>query len=239
MTGVETRLGIGGNHPPEPLDPLDAFRVSVDDLADTVGGIAAPTTPEQAADVKRILDQSRALAKGMDEQRAVEKKPHDDAVKAVQARWKPLLTRADAITDTAKAALKPWIEADQARIAAEALAAREAANAEAEIFRKARVTMDETSLEDREALAAAEAAVKAANKAAERAEKAKPTVRGDGRAVSLRTSYAPSVTDYTAFSRWAWANRPEDYRAMLDEMARKQARGVIPGVEWVETGSVA
>ena len=230
--------GMGHNNPPAPT-PLEAFTAALGDLADTTHGIAAPTTPEQAADVTRVLDEARALAKAIDEARATDKRPHDDAAKAVQALWKPLLTRADTIAMTAKAALEPWLIADRERKEAAARAERDTANAAAEIARKARATMDYASLSDREEVERLTTGADAAYKAAERAENAKANVRGDGKAVSLRTSYRPYVTDYTAFSRWAWWARRAEYETMLDELARKQARATIPGVEWTEVRSVA
>jgi hypothetical protein len=49
---------------------------------------------------------------------AEEKKPHDERCKAVQAKWKPIIDKADLATSTAKEALAPWlrkVEEQQAR----------------------------------------------------------------------------------------------------------------------------
>ena len=93
---------IGHNNPP--VDPLDAHDLAIRDLAELVSGMTAVETQEQADAVEAIAKQCRSQRQAADEARAAEKKPHDDAAKAVQAAWKPLLDRCDKAADAIKAA---------------------------------------------------------------------------------------------------------------------------------------
>jgi hypothetical protein len=62
----------------------------------------------------------RKARKDADEARVAEKKPHDDAAKAVQAKWTPLLDKCELAETTAKKALAPYLIAKEAAQQAEA-----------------------------------------------------------------------------------------------------------------------
>jgi hypothetical protein len=81
--------------------------------------------------VSKLLDMIRKAKKEADDFRAAEKKPHDDAAKAVQEKWKPLITRCDLAADAAKKALTPYLEAVEREKRAVAEAARKAADEQA------------------------------------------------------------------------------------------------------------
>ena len=82
---MNERTAIGGNSPP----PLEAFGLHIEELFSLVSGsVASPiSTDDQEAALDALLDDVRKAKKGADEQRAAEKKPHDDAGKAVQAAY--------------------------------------------------------------------------------------------------------------------------------------------------------
>src|SRR3546814_11674822 len=88
----------------------------------------------QADAVGKLLDMIRQAKKAADEQRVIEKKPHDDAAKAVQTKYKPLIDKCELAASVAKKALVPWLEhleaeqrADAERKRKEADEARQAA----------------------------------------------------------------------------------------------------------------
>src|SRR5687768_11175518 len=84
---------------------------------------------EQEAALDALMDDLRQARKDADAQRAAEKRPHDDAAKAVQAAWKPLLDRCDMGLAAIKEALTPYREARQRAKDEAARQAREGAEA--------------------------------------------------------------------------------------------------------------
>ena len=67
-------------------------------------GEAGIQSEEDAAKINDFVDGSRALYKRIDTLRKDRKKPHDDAAKAVQAQFKPLLDAIEKAGQTAKTA---------------------------------------------------------------------------------------------------------------------------------------
>ena len=115
---------------------FDGLKDRIDDLArDAQALIDAGAAPDQSA-ADRASDLANRLAelqKQADSARAAEKKPHDDAVALVQAKWKPLLGVADIYRQIKAVVITPFLVAeDTKRRAAEAAqrkAAEEAAKA--------------------------------------------------------------------------------------------------------------
>jgi hypothetical protein len=220
------------NQPP----PFEAHSLNIEELVaqaqDYLDG--EPIASQgQADDVGKLLDMIRLARKAADEQRALEKKPHDEAAKAVQTQWKPLLDRCDTAATVAKRALTPWlakVETEQREAAEKARQeALEKQQAALDAQRAALATNDLKTAEEAKALTKeADFATRAANKA----EKAKPQATGGARAVGLRTSWTAEVTDYVAFGRWLWTNHPDEYRKMLDDFAGSftVVRPAIPGI---------
>lgn len=233
---------IGHNSPP----PREAHALHIEELYQTASDFldGEPIATEgQANEVGKLIAALREARKGADEQRAIEKRPHDEAAKEVQTAWKPLIDRCDRATQVAKNALVPWqlkIEAEQraeaARLAKEADDARIAAQAKAEAQRGS------GRLEDAEE---AEAALKAADKltkAAARADKAKPLVATGGRSIGLRSDWVPELTDATAALKHYMARQPDALKAWLMDQARKDIRGgarSIPGFNITEERKAA
>lgn len=64
---------------------------------------------EMAAKCKDFLDQCRTCAKEVDATRKKEKKPHQDAGKAVDARWNPLKLRLDKVKAILEPRMRKWL----------------------------------------------------------------------------------------------------------------------------------
>lgn len=94
--------------------------------------IGDKTTADTAANWRqRLLD----LSKQADKQREAEKRPHDEAAKAVQAKWKPLVDNAADAANRIRDALTVYMRAEEAKQRAEQEAQRKAAE---EVARKQR-----------------------------------------------------------------------------------------------------
>lgn len=220
------RFGIGGNSPPEPT-PFDAIKVHVDDLMETARGFLDGTgvnTQAEADALSKLMDEARKASKAADGARAEEKKPHDEAAKTVQAKWKPLIEAGDRVVAVCKQALAPYLEAQEAekrRIAEEARrAAEQAAQAAAEAARQAHAT----DLEAQERAAALAKDASKAETAAKKAEGDKAHGVGGARATTLRTSYKPVMVDGVAAARWFWSNRREECETFFLSLAETEVR---------------
>jgi hypothetical protein len=225
--------GVGHNNPP----PFVAHDVDISDLYDEAKHFldGAPVeTQGQAEAVGTILDRVRKAWKAADEQRKVEKQPHDAAAQAVQDQWNPLLAKAKRLETVAKTVIGAWqvkVDAEQraeaARLAQEAEAARIAAQ------ELAQAQHGTGRLEDAEQ---AEAAIKAAyrlTKEAARADKAKPLISTGGRSIGLRTHWEAEITDRRAAINFYLKRSPDRFEALLQQLADEDARGTrgaVPGV---------
>lgn len=221
---------IGHNSPP----PEMAFSLSIDDLYDEAKNFIDGTpidTQGQADAIGVIVSTLKKIRKDADAARAEEKRPHDEAAKAVQSKWKPLLDKADRAVTAAQKPLTDYLlrlererQQEAQRLAEEARKADEQAQA---------AMQNIASLDDAER---AEELAKEADKlvkAAKRTDKAKSHVAGMDRAIGLRTYWNATVTDYSALLRYMKEARPEDLKAMLRDYASAQVRAGsrhIPGV---------
>ena len=203
---------IGHNQPP----PLEAMSLHIEDLFSLASGsVAAPvTTDDQEAALDDLLDDLRKARKAADEHRASEKKPHDDAGKAVQAAWKPLLDRCDKAADAIKAALTPYRTARQRAKDEAARIAREEADAKQRAAQAALRASDD--LEER---FAAEELLKQAGKLAAQAS------RIDRTATGLRTHWEAEVTDRRAALNHYLKLNPDAFMDLIQRLADADARG--------------
>lgn len=189
-------------------------------------------TQAQADDVGQLLGKLREARQGADAQRKIEKAPHDEAAKAVQAAWVPLLDRVALAEQVAKRALAPFLTAQEAIAQAAAAKAREEAQLAAQVAQRALGDCAAYDLAGREE---AERLLKLAGKAdraAGKAEKAKPMAAGLGRAVSLRSVWTPSLVDPMAALRHYRETQPEALKTWLFEQAHADVRAgkrEIPG----------
>lgn len=209
-----------------PAEPAVLFAEEIDDLMleakNWLDG--EPIAHEQQAEaVSSLLNRARRVSKDADEARKVEKKPHDEAVKAVQAKWTPLIAKADLAATTAKQALAPWLvkvgeqqsaAADVARWEAERLAA-----IAAEAHRNAAGNLE--AAEDAERLLKA---ADAAKKDADRAGKAKAHATGGERAIGLVDVFTPILTDPAEALRHYKASQPDALKAWLLDQAGRDVR---------------
>ena len=242
----------GSNLPPEPVETtpapqtatiatFDAVKAHLLDLYDEARNWldgAQIETQAQADTLGRLMDELRKGHRAADEARKLEAKPFDDGKKAVQEKYKPILTDAERAIEVAKSALAKWLmqqEEERRRIAAEARArADEEARKAAEAARAAAQTDD---LEAKEAAEQIVTAARIAEAQAKRAETARPQTTGGARAISLRTYYRPELADYFAALEHYSANRSDEVEAFLLDLARKDiaaGKRQIPGITVVE-----
>ncbi|HEX8414269.1 MAG TPA: hypothetical protein VF637_10340 [Sphingomicrobium sp.] len=214
---------------------VETHGMHINDLYDEAKGILDGAGVQSEADeamVGKLVGMAREAKKAADEQRAIEKRPHDDAAKAVQAAWKPLVDKCDRIADTCKAALQPWLIAKQAEQDAAAAEARDTAlKAQAE----AQAALAAAKGDDLGARDEAERLLKEAGKAskdAARLDKARPLAATGGRSIGLRTAYTPDLIDAAAALRFYRETQPEALKEWLLGQARRDvANGArnIPG----------
>lgn len=109
---------------------FEALKDRIEDLArEAEKMVQAGAAPDQSA-ADRASDLANRLAelhKQADTARAAEKKPHDDAVKAVQAKWLPLLGTAEVYKRIKALVITPFLRDEDAKRRATEEAARKAA----------------------------------------------------------------------------------------------------------------
>ena len=223
---------IGHNAPP----PFEAWSLHIEDLfklvSDTTAG-GAVQNDEQEAALDALLDDFRKARKAADTERAAEKKPHDDAAKAVQVRWKPLLDKCDMAVEEIKRLQTPYRTAKQRAKDEAARKARE----EAEAKRlEAEAALRQS--DDLEARFEAEETLKQAQKLAAVAN------RIDRTATGLRTYWEAEITDRKAALLHYLKEQPEAFATFIQELADRDARNEatrrdIPGVIFHERKKAA
>jgi hypothetical protein len=223
---------IGGNKPP----PEATFGLHIDELftllSDTLaGGQVDDDTKEAAIDM--LMDDFRAASKDADKARAAEKKPHDDAGKAVQAKWKPIIDKADRGVTACKDVLTPYRTAKQRAKDEAARKAREEAEAAQKAAQEALRKSD-----DLEARFAAENLIEQAQKQVEQAN------RIDRAPTGLRTWWEAEITDRKEALRHYLAQQPDMFVSLIQELADKDARNeatrrAIPGITFHERKKAA
>lgn len=191
--------GIGHNTPP-PYD-LDAFaevQRKVDDFALTAGewaDLGKIDTEERAEKATDFIAGARAVYKEVDAARKAAKAPHDEAGKAVQAAFLPLLKVVERAADTVKTMQTAWLksvkEAEEAARRAEQERIRQEREEAERLAAEAAARNDIAGqVAAEEAMSAAEPAEKAAAKpATSRAGSA----TGGGRTMALRTTWRCEV----------------------------------------------
>lgn len=230
---------IGHNQPPEPT-PFEASREQIDGLfteaKNWLDGNGVNTEAD-AEGISKLLDLIRKAKKAADDARKKENEPFDKGKAEVQARYNPILLRADLAADTCKKALTPWLEKLEADKRAKAEAARRDADEKAKAAEEA-VRAAQTS--DLEARDRAEALLREANQAARAATKAendKAHAKGGSRAVGLRIHYVAEITDMRVFARHVWLHNAAELEAFLVALAQRMVDAKlrdIPGVKIIE-----
>lgn len=233
-TTENERAVVGHNQPPAHI----AMEAHVLDLLETAKGFldGEPIETEGvAAEVAKLIDEGRKAGKDADALRKDEAKPFDEGKKAVQARWKPIIDKAELIVSTAKQALVPY----QLKLEREQREAAEKARREAEEARQAQITAERAARDaaDLEAAERAEELRKTADKAereANRAEKAAPVIAVEGaRGIGLRSYWIAEITDRREALKHYMVAQPEALTAWLLDQAQKDVNAgkrSIPGV---------
>lgn len=225
---------IGHNRP---SDPFELFAEHINGLLDEAGNWLNGEGVKSEADaegVSRLLTMLRTAAKDADKARAEEKRPHDEAAKAVQAKWKPLLDRAELAVSTAKKALAPWLEAREAEQRAAAEAARVEAEEKAAAARKAAQEAAQSDLAAQARIQEMQDEAAAAAKDAAKLDKAKAQAKGGSRAVTLRDVYTPVLVTPKDALRHYMEKQPDALKAWLLDQAHKDVRAgsrSIPGFD--------
>lgn len=228
---------IGHNNPPSPFDDAEAQIMGLFDEAKNWLDGSGVTSEADANGVSKLLDMIRKARKSADEARVEEKRPHDEAAKDVQEKYKPLLTRADLAADAAKAALKPWLEKLEDEKRAKAEAARKEADEKARLAQEAIRSAPVTDLAAREEAETMLRDAKKAEATAHRAENDKAHAKGGARAVTLRTTYRPVLSNGVEAARHYWTARREECEAFFLSLAEKDVRAgkhTIPGFNVIE-----
>ena len=152
---------------------------------------------QDEATAKALDDQLKILEaerKATDTARKAEKKPHDDAAAAVQARYNPWLARLDAAINLLKPKRQAWLRLVEDRLQAERRAKEAAARKAIEDAENAAIAA-RTINEKVEAELKAKAA---SDQVAEAARPVKAQVQGDlaQRATGLRQYWSAEITDW-------------------------------------------
>lgn len=217
---------IGDNQPEDAEDPLTGLRDAIEDLvgqalaeAGKAGNPTAETWgPEWKVKADRLANYSAAisaLGKRVDAAFETEKRPHLEAGRAVDNRWRPIKTRRDEAVKKIKALLTPFLQAQRDHDAEER-------RKEAEAARLASVPSLDTTAEEQRA--PVEVKAKAGTM---------------GRTVGLRKVYRAKIVDPVA---WATSllnaeNPHPDVMEVLQRLADRVAEhafkgmAVYPGIE--------
>jgi NADH dehydrogenase/NADH:ubiquinone oxidoreductase subunit G len=239
---------LGHNNPP---DPFAAIKAHVDDLmveAKNFCDGAAVESQDQADTVARLIEDFRQAAKAADEARKEEARPFDEGKAAVQEKYAALIadtkSQKGAIVralEALKATLTPWLQARELERQEAARKAQEEAAAKAAEAAAAMRAANPASLDDQEAAAEMVAGAEEAIKAAAALEKARSHAKGDGRAIGLRKTYRPILTDRKAALVHYAATRPDDLVAFLCRLAEtdvREGKRSIPGFDVIEETKV-
>jgi len=214
---------IGHNNPPA----HEAWAIHIEQLFEMANSIGEATNDEQEAALDGLLDDFRKAKRDADKERAAEKKPHDDAAKAVQAKWKPLLDRCDIALEHVKKALTPYRTAKEMERQAAARKAWEEAEAKQ---REAQSAFASSDLDDRYE---AEQIAKQAKAAIVEANKLERAPKG------LRTVWEAEITSRKDALLHYIKTQPEAFEALVQSLADKDARNEatrrdIPGIKFNE-----
>jgi hypothetical protein len=173
---------------------------------------------------QRLLD----LGKKADKEREAEKRPHDEAAKAVQAKWKPSIDKAADAANTIRDALTKWMREEEAK-------RRAAAEAKAREENERR----QRAQEEREKALAAAPGLADILPPVETAPvvAAEPVVHVGGqrgRKTALRTVTRFIVVEYEA--ALAHLKHHPEVRAAVEKVAAAQGRAgvAVPGVSRIE-----
>ena len=191
--------GCFSDEPPAPKthnlpdDPCEALAIELEgekELAEEF--LSEPVTDQTQADKAAAWSKKlSAISKKADDQRKVEKQPHVDAGKAVDAKWNPIRDEAKDLSTRLKRHLDDWLR-EQARIESER---QRKAQEEADRKRKEAEEAAAKAQSEQDAIEA-EKAMEAAKKAEQDAKERNAQAGRTGSKVALRTFISATITDY-------------------------------------------
>lgn len=231
------RHGIGGNKPPEPTE-FERLTPIANERIDTANRWMTErpeiTSAEMADKAAGFEAQLRGTWREMDDARRAEKKPLEEQLKAIDARYNPFLRLLDSAKNMILDRRNAWLRAEEKRLAEERMAAEVAARRQREEAEIARRRAEEAERQaGADALRAKLAAEDAARRAAQLEQAAakmpeKAAIKGDytPRAVSLHAKWTAVVTDEKEALKH-YGKDPVVRRAALDaalKLAQAQAK---------------
>lgn len=227
---------IGHNNPPEPT-PFERSRTEIEGLVMEAHNWAdgVPIDSQMMADaLGELIEKIRLAIKQADARRDEEKKPLDEQVKAIQAKYNALIgdtktVKGSAVLalDACKKVLTPWLLQLEEKLRENARLAREEADRLAAEAKAAFRLSDPTDLAGREAAEQVLQNSRDAQALAKRTEKAKAQSTGGTRAIGLRTKPVVTMTDAMEALKHYRTKRPEKLKAFLQELAEADARAGI------------
>ena len=228
MTLLNPAATIGHNSP----SPFDAIKAEIEDLFAEARNFAdGEAIQDQGMHdaIEVLYDSLHEAGKRADEMRKEEKRPLDEAIDAIQARYNPLVQPKKGKVALGKDALgvllAAW-RAEQQRLKA-AEAARKAAEAEA--VRKAAEDAIRASSGNLEARIEAEDMLAHAKSVATEARRAdRDATTGTG----LRTVWLAELADAELAMDWAYGRDPARFTALALDMANESVRlgaRAVPG----------
>lgn len=228
MNQIITTAAFDGKN----ITPFDEIADEIQALYDEAKNWADGSEIETQAqcDALDVLDKSLMDAgKKLDALRVAEKKPLDEQIDAIQARFNPFIQPKKGKVDMARSALSPLRTAfkDRERRRKEAIAQQARQEAE-EAARKAQEAMRASAgnLEAREEAERVAHDAKLAEQDARRMAKVATT------GVGLRTSYQTEIADLGEAIRHYWSTRRDRFAALVSDLADEDVRRgvrVIPG----------
>lgn len=217
------------------ISPFDDLTTTLDDLYNEAANWAdgTPLESQEQCDALDALDKSiLGTRQKLDALRADEKKPFDDGAKAVQAKFKPFLDKAD----RARAALNKPRADFKARQEAERNAREAAAAAERRAIEDAKRKADEAARAGD--LAAAERAAELEADLAAADDAAKRMARAANGSTGLRTVYRAELIDQRAAMLHYMHAEPQAFLDLIQSLADRDVRSPatrqIPGFRTVE-----
>lgn len=222
------------------MTPFDEAQVEIDDLYDEarhwLDGTEVKTQAEADA-IAKLLDMARKAKKKADDARKTDAKPFDAGKAAVQARYKPLLSKADHIADCCKAAVTPFMAAQDAMKRGAERIAREEAEAAERAAQDAMRMSNVANVEDRAKAEELAEKAKSAHAVAARLANDKGQAKGGDRALGLRTTYTPELVDLGAATQHYWRANKQAFGVLVCDLAAKDLRAgkrEIPGFKIIE-----
>lgn len=218
------------------MTPFEALTLNLDDLLTEARNWAdgePVATQEQADTVAALIDQINQGGKALEVERVAEKKPLDDAIKAIQDRYNvylaPLTNKAvkgkvPLAIEALRAAVRPFLLAKEAELEEQRRKAREEAEAKAREAAEAARAAAASDLAAKEAADAKLKEAEAAQRAAKEADKARAHAHGEGRAQGLRSRWVAEITDLNAATKFYWRTNPDAFRQLVQKLADDDAR---------------